>query len=204
MNGNLRERPEAPWALWSGIAGALAVAALMLKGSFASSGSAAVLGIVAVPFVAAVAAIPIGIWGAALGHVVAHLRGRASEPKIVFWVALVAAASLPVAVASEVWRGKSLEAAVAETRGMDALQLERAFEGSDFRRDKYFLGALAGHPAASARLLERIASLEDPALAEPMGSLWDVMGENRKGEPVLALAARHPNATESVKRRAPR
>lgn len=40
--------------------------------------------------------------------------------------------------------------------------------------------------------------------AAPMRSLWEVMGENRKGEPVLALAARHPNATESVKRRAPR
>ena len=68
----------------------------------------------------------------------------------------------------------------------------------------FFLGALAQHPAASVELLEAIASLEDPALSESMGSLWDVMGENRKGEPVLALAARHPNATESVKRRAPR
>lgn len=198
------ERSEARWALWAGIIGALATAALSAGMILSHGSSSAGLGFVFLPLVAAAAAVPIGIWGAALGHVVAHLRGRASEPKIVFWVALVAAASLPVAVASEVWRGKSLEAAVAETRGMDALQLERAFEGSDFRRDKYFLGAVAGHPAASARLLERIASLEDPALAEPMWSLWDVMGENRQGEPVLALAARHPNATESVKRRAPR
>lgn len=67
------------------------------------------------------AAVPVGIWGAALGHVVLHLRGQAAEPKIVFWVAL-----------------------------------------------------------------------------------WNVMGENRKGEPVLVLAARHPNAPASVKRRAPR
>jgi len=198
------ERSEARWALWAGIIGALATAALSARMILSHGSSGAGLGFVFLPLVAAAAAVPIGIWGAALGHVVAHLRGRASEPKIVFWVALVAAAALPVAVASEVWRGKSLEAAVAETRGMDARQLERAFEGSDFRRDKYFLGALAGHPAASAQLLERIASLEDPALSEPMGSLWDVMGENRKGDPVLALAARHPNATESVKRRAPR
>lgn len=198
------ERSEARWALWAGIIGALATAALSARMILSYGSPSAGLGFVFLPLVAAAAAVPVGIWGAALGHVVAHLRGRASEPKIVFWVALVAAASLPVALACEVWRGKSLEGAVAETRRMDALQLERAFEGSDFRRDKYFLGALAGHPAASAQLLERIASLEDPALAEPMGSLWDVMGENRKGEPVLALAARHPNATESVKRRAPR
>lgn len=198
------ERSEARWALWAGIIGALATAALSAKMILSQGGPGAGLAFVFLPLIAAAAAVPLGIWGAALGHVVAHLRGRAPEPKIVFWVALVAAAALPVALASEVWRGKSLEAAVAETRGMDAQQLERAFEGSDFRRDKYFLGALAAHPAASAQLLERIASLEDPALSEPMGSLWDVMGENRKGEPVMALAARHPNATESVKRRAPR
>jgi hypothetical protein len=87
---------------------------------------------------------------------------------------------------------------------MNERELERAFQESPFRKDKYFLGALAQHPAASAPLLEGIAALEDPALGQPMGSLWDVMGENRKGEPVLALAARHRNATESVKRRAPR
>ena len=69
--------------------------------------------------------------------------------------------------------------------------LERAFDESRFRRDKYFLGALAESPAAGAALLERIASLEDPALFEPMWSLWDVMGENRKGMAVMRLVARH-------------
>jgi hypothetical protein len=87
---------------------------------------------------------------------------------------------------------------------MTSRELERAFRESEFRRNKFFLGALAQHPAASAELLQASAGLEEPALSEPMGSLWDVMGENRRGEPVLALAARHPNAPESVRRRAPR
>ena len=115
-----------------------------------------------------------------------------------FWAALVAAASLPAVVASEVWHGKSLEAAVAEVRRMDSRGLERAFEESSFRRDKYFLGALAGHPAASAALLERIASLEDPALGQPMWSLWDVMGDNRKGVAVMSLVEQHPNASSAT------
>ena len=198
------ERSEARWALWAGIVGALATAALAAKMILSHGTSSAALGFIFLPLVAAAAAVPIGIWGAAVGHVVLHLRGRAAEPKILFWVALVAAASLPAAVGSEIWRGKALESAVAETRAMNQRELERAFDESRFRRDKYFLGALAENPAAGAALLERIASLEDPALAEPMGSLWDVMGENRKGESVLALAARHRNATESVRRRAPR
>jgi hypothetical protein len=198
------ERAEARWALCTGIAGAVATAALGAKMIFAHGSPVAGLGFVFLPLVAAAAAVPVAIWGAALGHVVAHLRGRAAEPKIVLWAALAASASLPAVLGYEIWRGQSLETAIAETRSMTSRELERAFHESRFHRDKFFLGALALHPAASAGLLEAIASLEDPAFSEPMRSLWDVMGENRKGEPVLALAARHPNATESVKRRAPR
>jgi hypothetical protein len=189
------ERPEARWALWTGVAGALATAALSTKMILSHGSSTAGLGFIFLPLLAAAAAVPIGIWGAALGHVVLHLRGRASEPKIVFWVALVAAASLPVALGYEIWRGQSLERTVGETRRMDAQQLERAFEDSPWRRDKYFLGALAENRAASPVLLDRIASLEDPDLFEPMWSLWDVMGENRKGLAVMRLVARHRNVS---------
>jgi len=188
------ERPEARWALWAGVAGALATTALSTKMILSHGSSTAGLGFIFLPFVAAAAAVPVGIWGAALGHVVAHLRGRAPEPKIVFWVALVAAASLPATVGYEIWRGKWLERAVSETRRMDAAELERAFEDSPWRRDKYFLGALAENRAAGPVLLERIATLEDPDLYEAMWSLWDVMGENRKGLAVMRLVARHPNA----------
>lgn len=188
------ERPEARWALWAGVAGALATAVLSTKMILSHGSSTAGLGFIFLPLVAAAAAVPVGIWGAALGHVVAHLRGHAPEPKIVFWVALVAAASLPVALGYEIWRGKSLDRAVSETRRMDRSQLERAFEDSPWRRDKYFLGGLAENQAAGPVLLERIATLEDPDLYEPMWSLWDVMGENRKGLAVMRLVARHPNA----------
>ena len=187
------ERPEARWALWAGIVGALATGALATRMIFAYGAANAALGFVLLPLVAATAAVPIGIWGAALGHVVLHLRGRSSEPKILFWVALAAALSLPAVVASEISRGRALEAAVQEVRGMNGAQLERAFEESPFARDKYFLGALAQHPAASSALLNRIAGLEDPALAERMWSLWDVMGENRSGASVKDLVERHPN-----------
>jgi hypothetical protein len=187
------ERSEARWALWAGVAGALAMAALATMMILSHHHSGAALGFIFVPLVAAAAAVPVGIWGAALGHVVAHLRGRAAEPKIVFWVALVAALSLPATIAYEVRKGKALEDAVREVRVMDRAGLERAFAESPWRRDKYFLAALAQHRAASPALLEGIDRLEDPALAEPMWSLWDVMEENRKGEPVKALVARHPN-----------
>jgi hypothetical protein len=188
------ERPEARWALWAGIAGAAATAVLGAVMILSHGSSTAGLGFIVLPLVAAAAAVPVAVWGAALGHVVLHLRGRAPEPKIVFWVALVAAASLPATVTYEVWKGKSLESAVSETRRMQARDLERAFAESPWRRDKFFLGALAGNGAASPALLDGIASLEDPALFDAMWSLWDVMGENRKGLAVMRLVARHRNA----------
>jgi len=198
------ERTEARFALWAGIVGGLAVLALGTKVILAQAGSAAGLGFVFLPLVAAAAAVPVGIWGAALGHVVQHLRGRAVEPKVVFWAALAAAASLPAVLGLEIHNGLALETAVAETSHMNAMQLERAFDESPWRRNKFYLGALAANRAAPPQLLERIAGLDDPALAEPMWSPWDVMGENRKGEAVKVLAARHPDAPASVRSRAPR
>ncbi len=96
--------------------------------------------------------------------------------------ALAVAAALPAMVAVEIVHGLRLEAAVRELRDMDVAQLGRAYEDSPFKRDRYFLGVLA-----------RLAALGDADLYEPMGSLWDVMGENRKGLAVMRLVARHPN-----------
>jgi hypothetical protein len=102
-------RPEAAWAFWAGIAGALAAAALSLKGIFAAGSSAATFGFLVVPFIAALAAVPAAIWGAALGHVVLHLRGKIRSPRPVLIAAIVAAASLPVTICYEIWRALSSE-----------------------------------------------------------------------------------------------
>ena len=193
MNKGLRARPEAPWGMWSGIAGALAVAALSVKAIHSSGSSTAALGYIYLPLVAALAAIPIGLWGMALGHAVLRLRGTVQSPPMVFVAALLVAAALPAAIAYEVQRGLRLEAAVREVRAMDSLELDRAYEDTPFHRDRYFLAALAQHPRARAALLARIAGLQDPELYEPLGSLWDVMGENRKGLAVMRLVAKHPN-----------
>ena len=40
---------------------------------------------------------------------------------------------------------------------------------------------------------KRIAALPDPELYEPLGSLWDVKGENRKGLAVMRLIAYNPD-----------
>lgn len=186
-------RPETRWAFWCGIVGALVTAGLGVKGIFASGSSTASLGFIYLPLVAALGAIPVAIWGAALGHVVLRWRGAVQSPPLVLIAALVVAAALPAMMTYEIQRGLRLEAAVREVKGMDVAQLQHAFEDSRFKRDRYFLGALVQNPAAGAGLLAGIAALRDPELFEPMGSLWDVMGTNRKGLAVMRLLARHPN-----------
>ena len=61
MTKGLRGRPEARWALWAGAAGALAIAALSVKGIHSSASSTAGIGYLFVPLVAALGAIPVGI-----------------------------------------------------------------------------------------------------------------------------------------------
>jgi hypothetical protein len=93
------ERAEAGWALWAGLAGAFVTLVASAWRILAEGTAMAGLSFVFVPLVAAVVAVPAAVWGAALGHVVLHLRGRAAEPKIVFWAALAAALMPPAALA---------------------------------------------------------------------------------------------------------
>ena len=97
------ERPEARWALWAGIAGALTMGIVSTVMILSQPDPAAAFGFILVPLIAAAAAVPLAVWGAALGHVVLHLRGLAPEPKAVFWAALVASAALPAVLAYELW-----------------------------------------------------------------------------------------------------
>lgn len=192
--GRLSSRPEAPWALWAGIAGGIAAAVLSVKGILGSASSTAAIGFLFVPFIAIAAMVPAAVWGLAAGCVWLSLRGTRRYAPGMLVAAWALAIAGPAAVGWEVWRGIALERAVQEARSIDALALTEAFERSPWKRDKFFLGTLAQRPDASPALLDRIAALDDADLFEPMGSLWDVMGENRKGIAVMRLVANHANA----------
>lgn len=97
------ERPEARWALWAGIAGALAMTVVATAMILSQQSSMAAFGFIFVPLIAAAAAVPVAVWGAALGHVVLQLQGRAPEPRVIFWAALAAAVSMPAVLAYELW-----------------------------------------------------------------------------------------------------
>lgn len=191
-------RPELPWALWAGVAGALAAAAVSVKGIFSSASSTAAIGFIFVPFIAIAAGVLAGVWGLALGTIACHFGGikRALRPVLI--MACVVAAAAPAALGWELWRGWSLQRAVHELRAMNGAQLDAALASSPWNGNRFYLGAIAQHKEAGAALLDRISALPDPALREGMGSLWDVMGTNRKGQPVLWLVADHPNTAPAT------
>jgi hypothetical protein len=189
----LTARPEAPWALWTGIAGGVAAAVLSTVSIFSSASSTAAIGFIFVPFVAIAAMVGSGIWGFALGCVWSSVRGVQRYAPALLAAAWVLALAVPAAIGWEAWRGLALQGAVRAVRGMTAGELDEVFGRSRWNRDKYFLGALVQNGAASPALLDRIAALPDAELYDSMGSLWDVMGENRKGIAVMRLLAHHPN-----------
>lgn len=198
MAERLSSRPEARFALVAGIAGGIFASVVSVKGIFASASSTAAIGFLFIPFIAAAAMVIAGVWGLALGCVWYAVRGRRQYFRAVLLLAWVFALGGPAAAGWEVWRGLSLERAVAQVRAMDAARLERSLEESPWRDDRYFLGAIAQNKAANEALLERIARLPDPELYEAMGSLWDVMGANRKGLAVMRLVAAHPNTSAAT------
>src|SRR5687768_16225583 len=88
----LSQRPEARWALWTGIAGASIAVVVQTNAILSSADPSVVVGFIFVPLVTILVAVAAGIWGLALGHVVARLRGEVHEPWIVFASALAALA----------------------------------------------------------------------------------------------------------------
>ena len=193
MPGSLAARPEARFALLAGVAGALAAAAISTKEILSSASSTAALGFIFVPLVAALAAVPAGLWGFALGCVWFSVTGRQQYFRAVLLMAWLVALGGPAALGWQVWRGLALEHAVAEVQRMSPAQLEQAYEDSRWKDERFVLGALAQHPSAGEALLERIAQRPEPELYEKMGSFWDVMGGNRKGLAVMRLVAGNPN-----------
>ena len=191
----MSSRPEAPWGMWAGIAGGLAAAALSVKGILASSSSTAAIGFIFVPFVAIAAMLPSAVWGLALGCVWLSWRGAHQYAPAMLVAAWAFAVSGPAVIGWEVWRGLTLQSAVREVRALDARALGAALERSPWKGNKFYLGAIALRKDAGPALLDRIAAIDDPELYESMGSLWDVMGENRKGIAVMRLVANHGNAS---------
>ncbi len=116
---------------------------------------------------------------------------------MVLALAWLVSLGVPAYAGWQVWHGLSLERAVADTTRMDAAALDAAMRESPWRTNRFFIGAIVQNKFASAALLDYLASLPqklpDTDLFEPLGSLWDVKLDNRKGLSAMRLVVRNPN-----------
>lgn len=116
---------------------------------------------------------------------------------MVLALAWLVSLGVPAYAGWQVWHGLSLERAVADTTRMDAAALDAAMRESPWRTNRFFIGAIVQNKFASAALLDYLASLPqklpDTDLFEPLGSLWDVKLDNRKGFSAMRLVVRNPN-----------
>jgi hypothetical protein len=94
-------------ALWAGLAGGFGTGGYALKGILAASGPDAVASYVLLPFVFISAAVFFGIWGLALGTVIAHVRGTRPAMRPVLIMAWVVSIAVPAAIAWELVGGFS-------------------------------------------------------------------------------------------------
>ena len=138
-----------------------------------------------------------GAWGLALGCVWYALRGARRYYGVVLAMAWAFAVAVPAYAGWNVWYGLALERAVAATTRMGTAALQQAMAQSLWRNNRFFIGAVAQNKAASEALLDRLAQLPEvlpeAELHEPLGSLWDVKLENRKGLSAMRLIALNPN-----------
>ena len=164
-----------------------------IQAIFRSGSSTAAIGLIFVPIVGAIAAIPGFFAGWCLGFFLCHWQSTVKRRRIL----AIAVVLIPVAVITWVSfalrDGMNLSKQVHQIEAMNAEELESLFNSSPQSANKFILAAIAQNPNATAPILHRIVALERPELYEPMGSHFDVNGKNTKGLAVMRLIARHPN-----------
>lgn len=194
---SVASRPESRFAMVAGIAGGLLAAFISVKAILGSASSTAGIGFVFVPFIMVTAMVILGLWGFAVGCLWHAARGTSHHYAVVLVMAALIALGLPAWAGWQVTQGLALEHAVAQTRSMGARELERAMEDSPWKANRFFIGAVVQNPAASEALLDRLsrlpAQLPEAELYEPLGSLWDVKLDNRKGLAAMRLLVLNPN-----------
>ncbi|MBI3305056.1 hypothetical protein HYZ80_01880 [Candidatus Parcubacteria bacterium] len=182
-----------------GVIGASIISLLIIFSIFRSTSSTAAIGFVFIPVYFAIAFIGFSILGYCVGYVKAWLG---SVPRIFNFkvgLAFIVSICLAIFVIGGLGKGLLLTSITSQIRGMNTNQeLLNTFDNSFFNRDKFVLGAIAQNLAASPELLDSIAKLNDLSLQNAIGSLFPLLGDNRKGLAVMRLVVKNPNVSANT------
>jgi hypothetical protein len=182
-----------------GLIGATITSILIVFSILRSTSSTAAIGFVFIPVYFVMSFVAFFIWGYSLGYIQTWLASakRIFDFKIIS--AFLVGICFAVLLFGGLGKGLLLTSAVSQIHDMNTKEeLLHTFEHSSFKSNKFVLGAIAQHRAASTELLDRIAKLSDRSLHDSMGSLFPVLGDNRKGLAVMRLVIKNPNVSANT------
>lgn len=163
-----------------------------------STSSTAAIGYLFLPLGVLIFGLPWFFVGATAGwgyRAVVHRRARDA---LIFSLGLVLSVSYIAYEWAQYREEKELVALVAAIETMNSAQIDDFLTTSEYRHNRFALGAIAQNSATSSAALARIADLPLPELHRAMGAAPAIMGNNRKGLAVMRLVALHPNVTPEV------
>ena len=181
--------------LWMGL-GSVAASAALLAAILRSTSSTAGIGILFIPFQAALLSLPFFIFGYCLPDLVKWIKGKSAELSISSkFYASIAVGTATFGITYIIY-GIIFTLAVNDVRTINGAGIDQFLESSMFRSNKFVLGALAQNQNVSAEVLDKIARLQLPELHDKMGTVWPVMDGNGKGLAVMRLVVRSSNVSE--------
>lgn len=193
-----RHPAQNKWGCVSALAAAWVAAALYAAAIANTGGSTAGLGILYVPWIAAVAAFPAFGFGVSLCQVTAWYRSvpsvRGQFPNGAWSYCLLFGGS----VAAYVVYGIILTCRVQWARQMSTESIDRLDVAW---LNTFVLAALAVNPHTSPEFLDRVSRQELYALYQPLWSVWPVQPDNRWGLSVMRLIARRQDCLPETFRR---
>lgn len=163
-----------------------------------SNSSTAAIGYIFLPLDAVVLSLPWLLVGGSLGYCI---KARKTKYRKHILIALVGGA-LSLCYVGYTTSGYLLKSRLTDTvraiEQMNAAQLDSFVTSSDWRDNKFALGAVCLNEQTSAETLAKIAVRDAPELYEKMWSSPEIMGGNRRGYSVMRLVAFHANVTEAI------
>lgn len=160
-----------------------------------STSSTTAIGYIFLPLIVLVLGAPWFLVGATFGCGYQALIRRQLKETLIFLLGVMFSISYITYQVVQNREEGNLIRLVAVIEKMDAATIDSFLTTSEYRTNRFALGAVAQNTVTSSWALARIAALPQPALHKAMGAAPEIMGENRKGLAVMRLVALHPNVT---------
>lgn len=163
-----------------------------------STSSTAATGYIFLPLSVLVFGAPWFLVGVTVGYGYQSVTNTQIKDTLIFLLGVVFSTSYITYAVKQYREERNLITLVAAIEQMGTAEIDTFLTKSEYRENRFALGAVAQNNATSSAALARIADLPQPALHKAMGAAPEIMGENRKGLAVMRLVALHPNVTPEV------